>query len=146
MKLDQDRSVEFSVSYSLREYISFAQEHTLLKYAELVSAAGKTPPSALPRWVKVIQMPISTVSFMLKRLSRPVCDFNISRRGIERKSGSQYLLVLWPEVSTVHAYTLGFFFACPDRGIPVPYRCLSEGQLSTLKALVAEHRRLSGAA
>ena len=132
-------SIQFSVSYSLSEYLSIVKEHLPVAIAEHPRSKGKPrkQPSVFDRFLIV---PLASVAFAFKKRRMPVCDFTISEQGIRRVTAMGELHVPWSEVVAVHRYSQGYLVAKKNGGIPLPHRCFTSESAQLFALLVQKWR------
>ncbi|HYD81543.1 MAG TPA: YcxB family protein [Paucimonas sp.] len=139
------RTVTFSVSYTLREYLSFAREHGAALLAERRRREGKPVPYGqefrLPFHVRWAINLSSSIAFYLKHRQMPVCDFAIDERSIRRVAANGRLIVPWAEVVAIHRYSRGYLVARSNGAMPLPFRCLNPEQATLLEELVVKRER-----
>jgi hypothetical protein len=130
-------TVSFSVSYSLREYLSFVRDHVPAGI-EQMTAAGKVKKGKRvnPRQVLWLLVPVATIGFYFKKRRMPVCDFVIDEREIRRTTADGVMGVPWSEVVAIRRYTRGFLIEKSTGAMPLPYRCFSAAQASTMGSLI----------
>jgi len=138
---DPMRSLTFSVSYTLGEYLSFVREHTGIVMAEERAKRGKPPRASVPAFVMLFVIPFASVAFFFKKRRMPVCDFFIDEDRIVRTTADGKLVVPWNDVTAIHRYSQGYLVAKKNGAMPLPLRCLDAEQAATLGALV-ERREL----
>ena len=135
------RSLTFSVSYTLGEYLSFVREHTGIVMAEERAKQGKPPRASVPAFIMVFVVAFASVSFFFKKRRMPVCDFFIDEDRIVRTTADGKLVLPWKDVTAIYRYTQGYLVAKKNGAMPLPLRCLDAEQAATLGALV-EQREL----
>lgn len=133
----QQLALEFSVSYRLAEYLSFARDHAPLVTRRVLAAKGK-PVQTPSRLQGVTLTLVCSVAFFFKKRRMPICRFIITGDGIHRSAASRNLFVPWTEVLAVHRYSQGYLIEMHHGAIPLPFRCLCAQQLPALDALIAK--------
>jgi hypothetical protein len=130
-------SIAFSVSYTLREYLSFVRDY-LPVGIERARSAGKIRKGKKvnPRHVRWALMPVATIGFYYKKWRMPVCDFVIDEREIRRTTADGLMVVPWSKVVAIHRYAEGFLVEKSNGAMPLPYRCFSLDQKSTMEGLI----------
>ncbi len=133
-------SISFSVSYTLREYLSFVRDHVPAGI-EQMAAAGKIKKGKKvnPRYVLWLLVPVATIGFYFKKRRMPVCDFVIDEREIRRTTADGVMVVPWSKVVAIRRYTRGFLIEKSTGAMPLPYRCFSAAQASTMANLIDAH-------
>lgn len=108
---EQDPALCFSVSYTLREYLSIVQ-----------AAYGKRgkPAGGLPWLVRPAAMLVASCLFVIKKRRMPVCHFRIDSHEIQPETADDTLRILWSEVLAVHAYTQGYLVEKAKGPCPCP--------------------------
>jgi hypothetical protein len=128
-------SIAFSVSYTLREYLSFVRDH-IPAALETMAAEGKAK-GVTPRGVYPFAMAGATIAFFFKKRRMPVCDFVIDAREIRRTTRDGALVVAWSELVAVRRYSQGYFVDKGSKGaMPLPYRCFSPEQALAMEGFI----------
>jgi hypothetical protein len=124
-------AVEFSVSYSFREYRRFCLDHMPHEFPEV-------RPGLIARALISIML---VAPFMLKKTKMPSCEFRIDGAGISRRTKFGDLKWPWPAVIAIHRYSVGYLIEKKGGAVPIPYRCLKSDQRERLDALlqIREH-------
>ena len=135
--LPVDQTLEFSVSYSLSEYLSIVQEHAPGALTAYYSQRGK-PLRRMPRLLNFLLIPIATVAFYFKKRRMPICHFTISSEQIKRDTKDGVFEIPWIDVVAVLRYTLGYLIQKSKGTVPLPYRCLSRNQTKVLEAFIQQ--------
>jgi hypothetical protein len=120
-------AVQFDVSYQFAEYREFVLDH-------LHNLKGKRPGVLGRLFVTAIATPM----FFLKTARMPLCSFTVDAGGISRRTAGGELKLPWRDVTAVHRYSPGYLIEKNGGAVPIPYRCLTEIQRSSLDAYVAE--------
>lgn len=81
-----------------------------------------------------------TPAYAVKRYLMPECRFSIDAGGIRRESARVCLSLTWDDIDAVRTYRRGYLLLLERGALPIPFRCLSAGQASRLRALVLAHR------
>jgi YcxB-like protein len=128
-------TIAFSVSYGLREYLSFVRDH-LPAMIEMMIAEGK-----LKRAPSKVTYPLfvvgSTIAFFFKKRAMPVCDFVIDAKEIRRTTRGGTLVVPWSDLIAVRRYSQGFLIDKGSKGaMPLPYRCFSPEQALMMEGFI----------
>jgi YcxB-like protein len=131
------QAISFSVSYGLREYLSFVRDH-LPAMLEMMVAEGKVKRMPSKLWYPVFLVG-STVAFFYKKHRMPVCDFVIDEKEIRRTTRGGTLVVPWSDLIAVRRYSRGFLLDKGTKGaMPLPYRCFSAEQMAAMEGLVRD--------
>lgn len=132
--------VTVRVEYTRAEYVSIVSEIAMAQLACQRAAAGKPAkrPGIFSRGLMVVML---SAGFAYKKRKMPVCDFTISADGIERITRMGTLTMPWSAVVAIHRCALGYVVMKKTGGIPLPYRCFSAEQASTLAALIESRER-----
>jgi len=93
-----------------------------------------------PALLKMLTAVLATPVFLLKR-RRAACRIVIDGSGITRVAAAGDKSWAWRDVRDVRAYTRGYLLFLPTGAIPIPYRCLDDGQRVQLRTLVGDQRR-----
>ncbi|WP_374583509.1 YcxB family protein [Pseudoduganella sp.] len=118
--------IAFTVSYTLKEYLSFVQAH-----------AAKEAAQARLAWpVRLLIGIVGTVMFAIKKHRMPVCHFAIDEEGIVRTTGEKKLVLPWRDVTAIHRYQPGYLVAEARGAMPLPFRSLTPQQAALLDSLV----------
>lgn len=138
------RPIRFSVSYGLREYLSFVLEHAthLIKRRRRARAAKRRTLLAVlekPMLMRAMVGALATPVFLLKR-RRAACSLEIDEVSIARVGRTGRTTWQWSAVRDVRKYRRGYLLFFPTGAIPVPFRCLDQRQALDLEALVRRYR------
>lgn len=120
-------SVQFSVRYTLPEYIGFTWRHagyiirrrrigTLATYLMLTKSTSA-----------------AALHFVAQGRSRHTYEFTIDSHGIVRASGTGVTLVPWGDVTAIRRYACGYMMVLKRGTLPIPFRCLSHAQRETME-------------
>jgi hypothetical protein len=136
--------IRFSVSYGLREYLSFVREHAthLIKRRRRAAAVKRRTSLNVfekPMLLKAMVGALATPVFLLKR-RRAACSLEIDDVSITRVSSTGRTTWPWSAVREVRQYSRGYLLFFPTGAIPVPFRCLDRRQLTEMEALVRCYR------
>lgn len=128
--------IEFTVSYNLKEYLSFVQAHAASEAAKEDAASGKPvrPGRAWP--VRLLINMAGTLMFAIKKRRMPLCHFAIDDNGIVRTTGAKKLELPWSGVLAIHRYEPGYLIAEARGAMPLPFRSLTPAQSELLDTLV----------
>ena len=129
-------ALHFFVRYSLREYTSFMWQHGgfLIRRRRV-----RWPASLLLRLRSTCS---AALNFVLLGRGRRTYEFTIDEHGIVRTSGG-VTLIGWEDVAAVRTYSRGFMMVLKRGTLPIPFRCLSEGQVAAMRELAAARHELS---
>ena len=133
--LPNSPTLEFSVSYSLSEYLSIVQDHYPRASASYYSRRGK-PLKRITRLTTLVLTLVGSVMFFFKKRRMPVCHFTINGERIKRVTQDGILEFPWTGVVAVHRYTQGYLIQKSRGAVPLPYRCLTEDQRTLLDAFI----------
>jgi hypothetical protein len=125
--------LEFSVRYTLAEYVSFMWQHGhhLIRRRRIHAPAS---------WYMLVKSTwAAAFHFMMAGRSRHTYEFTIDQHGIVRTSGG-VTLIGWSDVMAVRTYSRGFMMVLKRGTLPIPFRCLNETQRGAMRML-AEARR-----
>jgi hypothetical protein len=125
--------LHFFVRYTLGEYLSFMWQHG----GFLIRRRRIRWPASL--YLRLKSTLSAALHFILLGRGRRTYEFTIDQHGIVRSSGG-VTLIGWEDVIGVRTYTQGFMMVLKRGTLPIPYRCLSEGQLGAMKELAAARR------
>jgi hypothetical protein len=123
-KLDQadDAPLEFSVRYTLREYVSFMWQHAhyLIRRRRIQAPAS---------WYMLIKSTwASAFHFVTQGRSRHTYAFTIDRHGIVRTGPGGVTLIGWVDVIAIRTYSRGRLMVLKRGTLPIPVRCLTREQ------------------
>jgi hypothetical protein len=123
--------LEFSVRYSLPEYVSFMWQHA--RYLIRRRRIG-----ALASWYMLVKSTwASAFHFVLQGRSRHTYDFTIDRHGIVRAGPGGVTLIGWADVSAIRSYSRGRMLVLKRGTLPIPARCLNREQADSLAGCAA---------
>jgi hypothetical protein len=135
--LPDNSTLEFSVIYSLREYLSIVQEHAPIALAARNSQRGK-PLTRTPKLLNVLLIPLASVAFFFKKRRMPICHFTISDERIKRVTQDGVLEIPWTDIVAVHRYKQGYLVQKSKGAVPLPYRCLTVVQTKMLETFIQQ--------
>lgn len=133
--LPHGSTIEFSVSYSLSEYLSMVQDHYPNALAEYYSQRGK-PIKRLSRLAKLLVGLVASIAFYFKKRRMPVCHFTIDGERIQRVTPDGVLNIPWTDIVAVRRYTQGYMLQKSRGAVPLPYRCLAGDQRKLLEVFI----------
>jgi hypothetical protein len=119
--------LHFAVRYRLAEYASFMWQHGrhLIRRRRVGFPAG---------WYLLVKSTATALlHFILLGRSRRTYEFTIDEHGIVRNTGTGVTLIDWADVIAVREYTRGPMLVLKRGTLPIPSRCLSQGQLAALR-------------
>jgi YcxB-like protein len=128
-------TISFSVSYTLREYLSFVRDHLPVGIALLAPEGKKkrAPSKAVYPFV----LAFAAVVFFFKKRAMPVCDFVIDDKEIRRTTRGGTLVVPWSDLIAVRRYSQGYLIDKGSKGaMPLPYRCFSPEQALMMEGFI----------
>jgi hypothetical protein len=123
--------LEFSVRYTLREYVSFMWQHArhLIRRRRI---------GALASWYMLVKSTwAAAFRFVLAGRSRHTYEFTIDRHGIVRTGPGGVTLIDWADVSAIRCYSRGRMLVLKRGTLPIPSRCLSREQSERLAGYAA---------
>jgi len=141
-KLERGNSVlpldalHFFVRYTLREYTSFMWQHG----GFLIRRRRVRWPASL--FLRLKSTFSAALNFVLLGRGRRTYEFTIDEHGIVRTSGG-VTLIGWEDVAAVRTYSRGFMMVLKRGTLPIPFRCLSDGQVATMRELAAARHELA---
>jgi len=129
-------ALHFFVRYTLGEYTSFMWQHGgfLIRRRRV-----RWPASLLLRLKSTFG---AALNFVLLGRGRRTYEFTIDEHGIVRASGG-VTLIGWDDVAAVRTYSRGFMMVLKRGTLPIPFRCLSEGQVDAMRELAAARHELA---
>jgi hypothetical protein len=126
--------LEFSVRYSLGEYVSFMWQHA--RYLIHRRRIG-----ALASWYMLVKSTWSAgFHFVMQGRSRHTYGFTIDQHGIVRTGPGGVTLIGWEDVSAIRSYSRGRLLVLKRGTLPIPARCLDRQQSDSLAAYAASVR------
>ncbi len=129
--------LEFSVRYTLSEYVSFMWQHAhyLIRRRRIGAPAS---------WYMLVKSTWnSAFHFVMQGRSRHTYEFTIDRHGIVRTGPGGVTLIGWEDVSVVRSYSRGRLLVLKRGTLPIPARCLSREQSDNLAGYAAWVRATS---
>ncbi|MGZ5201185.1 MAG: YcxB family protein [Telluria sp.] len=131
--------LHFAVRYRLWEYASFMWQHG----RHLIRRRRVGFPAA---WYLLVKSTATALlHFILLRRSRRTYEFTVDEHGIVRSSGTGVTLIGWADVTAVREYSRGPMLVLKRGTLPIPSRCLKQGQLAALMRLVDARRAVPAA-
>lgn len=128
--------LHFFVRYTLREYIGFMWQHG----GFLIRRRRIRWPASL--YLRIKSTASAAMHFVLLGRGKRTYEFTIDRHGIVRTSGG-VTLIGWEDVAAVRTYSRGFMMVLKRGTLPIPFRCLSEGQVAAMRELAAARHELA---
>jgi hypothetical protein len=123
--------LEFSVRYSLAEYVSFMWQHA----QHLIRRRRVRAPAS---WYMLLRSTWGAAfNFVLQGRSRHTYEFTIDRHGIVRSGPGGVTLIGWRDVSGIRCYSRGRMLVLKRGTLPIPSRCLSREQMDNLAGCAA---------
>ena len=129
-------ALHFFVRYTLREYTSFMWQHG----GFLIRRRRVRWPASL--FLRLKSTFSAALNFVLLGRGRRTYEFTIDEHGIVRTSGG-VTLIGWEDVAAVRTYSRGFMMVLKRGTLPIPFRCLSEGQVDAMRELAAARHELA---
>jgi hypothetical protein len=126
-----DLALEFSVRYTLAEYVSFMWQHAhhLIRRRRIHAPAS---------WYMLVRSTWAAgFHFVVQGRSRHTYDFTIDRHGIVRTGPGGVTLIGWGDVSAIRCYSRGRMLVLKRGTLPIPARCLSREQSDNLAGYAA---------
>ena len=124
--------LEFSVRYSLGEYVSFMWQHA--RYLIHRRRIG-----VLTSWYMLVKSTWSAgFHFVLQGRARHTYGFSIDQHGIVRTGPGGVTLIGWQDVSAIRSYSRGRLLVLKRGTLPIPARCLNRQQSDSLAAYAAQ--------
>jgi hypothetical protein len=126
--------LEFSVRYSLAEYVSFMWQHAryLIRRRRIGAPAS---------WYMLLKSTwASAFHFVMQGRSRHTYEFTIDRHGIVRTGPGGVTLIGWEDVSAIRSYSRGRLLVLKRGTLPIPARCLDRAQSDSLAGYAASIR------
>jgi hypothetical protein len=123
--------LEFSVRYTLAEYVSFMWQHGhhLIRRRRIPAPAS---------WYMLVKSTwAAAFHFTMARRSRHTYEFTIDRHGIVRTGPGGVTLIGWEDVSAIRSYARGRLLVLKRGTLPIPARCLDREQSASLAGYAA---------
>ena len=123
--------LEFSVRYSLPEYVVFMWQHAryLIRRRRIGAPAS---------WTMLLRSTwLAGFHFVLQGRSRHTYGFTIDQHGIVRTGPGGVTLIGWEDVSAIRSYSRGRLLVLKRGTLPIPARCLNRQQSDSLAAYAA---------
>jgi hypothetical protein len=127
-------SLHFLVRYSLGEYCAFMWQHAgyLVRRRRVGGIKGA--------WLRCKSTLTAALHFILLRRGSRTYEMTIDAHGIVRVSDSGVTLIGWDDVRLIRRYRNGFLMILKRGTLPIPYRCLSEGEIAELRTFATSLR------
>jgi hypothetical protein len=123
--------LEFSVRYTLAEYVSFMWQHAhyLIRRRRIQAPAS---------WYMLVKTTWSSAfHFVMLGRSRHTYAFTIDRHGIVRTGPGGVTLIGWGDVLAMRSYARGRLLVLKRGTLPIPARCLDREQSERLAGCAA---------
>jgi hypothetical protein len=125
------QALEFSVRYTLTEYVSFMWQHA----RHLIRRRRIRAPAS---WYMLLKSTWGAAfHFVMQRRSRHTYRFAIDQHGIVRTGPGGVTLIGWDDVNAIRNYSRGRLLVLKRGTLPIPARCLSRAQSDRLAGLAA---------
>lgn len=123
--------LQFSVRYTLTEYVSFMWQHAHY----LIRRRRIQAPTS---WYMLVKSTwASAFHFVVQGRSRHTYEFTIDCHGIVRTGPGGVTLIGWEDVSAIRRYSGGRLLVLKRGTLPIPARCLSREQSDNLAEYAA---------
>ncbi|MDG4554287.1 MAG: YcxB family protein [Candidatus Competibacter sp.] len=132
-------SIDLSVSYGLREYISFVRDFGVWHQA---TEGGKTDFVPSKRGVYARFVHTATVYllappiFIMKKRAVGNCKFNINESRVLRQSRNGDIELHWTQVRRVHRLSQAYLIQEEQGAMPLPYRAFTPQQLQQFEGIL----------
>ena len=120
-------SLHFLVRYTLAEYIGFMWQHAGYLIRRRRVGAFQS------HYLRLKSTFTAGLHFVLLRRGSRTYEMTIDPHGIVRVSDSGVTLIAWDDVRLIRRYRRGFLMVLKRGTLPIPYRCLSEGDIAALR-------------
>jgi hypothetical protein len=115
--------ITFRVRYRFSEYRSMVEDHMPTAMRELGRTPGK--PNVLSTFaLRVFLWGL----FQYKQSRVGECRFEIDAEGLTRHAKGREKRFAWSEIAALHRYREGYIVALAKGGMPLPHRCLFDGE------------------
>jgi hypothetical protein len=123
VEMSTPQSIEFSVRYSLTEYVHFMWQHAgfLIRRRRIGKLATY--------YMLVKSTALSAFHFVAQGRSRRIYSFTVDAHGIVRSTTGGVTLIGWEDVLAIRTYSPGYMLVLRRGTLPIPYRCLSGSQV-----------------
>ena len=131
--------IDLSVSYGLREYISFVRDFGVWHQA---TEGGKTEftPSKRGTYARLIHTAtvylLAPPIFIVKKRAVGECKFTIDPNRVLRQSKSGDVELPWAQVERVHRLTQAYLVQEEKGAMPIPYRAFTPEQLEQFESIL----------
>lgn len=122
-----DEPIRFTVSYSLREYLSVVLDFIPIALQEQGRSVARLPFV----WRLLLPLVLSPI-FLYKKLRVGDCHYRIDDQGVSRRSRGGSIESTWRELQ-VHALSQAYLVLKSHGGMPLPYRCFSAAERQRLE-------------
>ena len=132
-------SIDLSVSYGLREYISFVRDFGVWHQA---TESGKTEfiPSKRGAYARFIHTAtvylLAPPIFIMKKRAVGDCKFNIDDSRVLRQSKNGDIELPWSQVLRVHRLSQAYLVQEEQGAMPIPYRAFTPEQLKQFECIL----------
>lgn len=119
-------AIEFSVRYGFWEYVGFMWQHAhYLIRRRRIAAPTSWYMQCKSTWSAAFH-------FFMQGRSRTTYQFTIDRHGIVRTGPGGVTLIGWDDVTGMRTYSAGRMLLLKRGTLPIPARCLDQGQANSL--------------
>jgi hypothetical protein len=123
-------SLHFWVRYSFPEYVRFMWEHA----GYLIHRRHIAPLMGF--YLRLKSTLGAAVHFVLLGRGKRTYEFQIDQHGIVRTSDTGVSLIDWDDVQRIRTYSKGFMMVLKRGTLPIPFRCLKDDEVGTLRSIV----------
>ena len=121
-------ALEFSVRYSLLEYVSFMWQHAgfLIRRRRIGRLATY--------YMLTKSTSVSAFHFVTQGRSHRTYAFTVDAHGIVRSTPGGVTLIGWEDVLAIRTYSRGYMLVLRRGTLPIPFRCLNGEQVDCMAA------------
>ena len=133
------QSINLSVSYGLREYMSFVRDFGVWHQA---TEGGKTEfiPSKRGAYARFVHTAtvylLAPPMFIMKKRAVGDCKFSINDSRVLRQSKNGDIELPWSQVLRVHRLSQAYLVQEEQGAMPVPYRAFTPAQLRQFESIL----------
>jgi hypothetical protein len=119
--------LHFLVRYGVGEYASFMWQHG--RYLIRRRRVGRVASN----WLLLKSTASAVIHFVLRGRGKRTYEFTIDTHGIVRTSDTGVTLIGWQDVNAIRRYRPGFMMMLKRGTLPVPMRCLKQGDIEAMR-------------
>lgn len=130
--------ISFDVNYTVSDYLNVVSEYWLIaKNRRLKKTFPDSPlKTKNPLYLRIMFLASAPLAHFNKSRKVGMCRFIIDKIGIRRTDKTEDKFVPWSTIIAAHRLSRAYLFETSNSSIPIPYRCLSNIQITRLDGII----------